>query len=121
MGFAIPNVEKLWIDPRDYVHELERAVLHLAARGMRVSIYNHQLCTLPVSLWPYSRASISDWKNEYLAACDTCAVRKDCGGFFTSSIQRGRVSSHIQPLPSDPRLARGQASTGTEGPPAPVL
>jgi His-Xaa-Ser system radical SAM maturase HxsC len=97
MGFAIPNLTSLWIDPWDYRKELERATLFLASRGMRVSIYNHQLCTVPRSVWPYCRQSISDWKNEYLAVCDGCSVRQECGGFFASSI--GRVNSaHIHPL-----------------------
>src|SRR5207237_512501 len=59
MGFAIPNLESLWIDPWDYREELEAAALFLARRGMRVSIYNHQLCTVPESLWPFCRRSIS--------------------------------------------------------------
>lgn len=45
----VPNVSDLWIDPWDYREKLEEAVLALADRGMTVSIYNHQLCTLPRS------------------------------------------------------------------------
>jgi len=119
MGFAIPNVSKLWIDPWDYREELERAVLHLSSRGMRVSVYNHQLCTLPVSLWPYSRASISDWKNEYLPRCGTCMVRDECGGFFLSSVERGRVSVHIEPFVEDPRATTGGRRNHPQGPATP--
>jgi His-Xaa-Ser system radical SAM maturase HxsC len=63
MGFAVPNLEKLWMDPADYQGQLRDATLFLAQRGMRVSIYNHQLCVMPRELWPYCRKSISDWKN----------------------------------------------------------
>ncbi|HEV8337617.1 MAG TPA: His-Xaa-Ser system radical SAM maturase HxsC [Candidatus Polarisedimenticolia bacterium] len=97
VGFAVPNIETLWVDPWDYRHELEQATRYLADRGMHVSIYNHQLCTLPVSIWTYSRMSISDWKNEYLPICSACTARERCGGFFSSSI-RARHSEHIGPF-----------------------
>ena len=101
MGFAIANLDALWIDPWDYRAQLERATLFLSERGMRVSIYNHQLCTVPESVWPYCAKSISDWKNEYLPQCETCAVRQNCGGFFASVVRR-RYSRHIQPLTLGP-------------------
>ncbi len=97
MGFAVPNVDRLWIDPFDYRQELEEAVLYLASAGMNVSIYNHQLCVVPRRLWPYCRRSISDWKNDYLEECRRCAVQERCGGFFTSSLKR-RHSDHIAPI-----------------------
>jgi His-Xaa-Ser system radical SAM maturase HxsC len=96
-GFTIPNLPTLWIDPVDYQPQLARATLFLAARGVRVSIYNHQLCTVPPVLWQFCRQSISDWKNEYLPECESCAERTRCGGFFTSSVQR-RYSDHIHSL-----------------------
>jgi hypothetical protein len=97
MGFAVPNLDQLWIDPWDYRTELREATLSLAARGMRPSIYNHQLCVVPEDLWPFCRKSISDWKNDYLPVCDGCAVQGDCGGFFASSVKR-RISAHVAPL-----------------------
>jgi His-Xaa-Ser system radical SAM maturase HxsC len=97
IGLAIPNLDELWIDPWNYKEELEEATLFLAARGMRVSIYNHQLCTLPRSLWPYASRSISDWKNEFLDVCTDCGVKGRCGGFFASSVGR-RHSSYIRPI-----------------------
>lgn len=97
MGFAVANADDLWIDPFDYRDELRRAALFLARRGMNVSIYNHQLCVLSEEVWPYSRRSISDWKNGFLPACEGCRERERCGGFFTSSIRR-RYSDHIRPI-----------------------
>jgi hypothetical protein len=97
VGFAIANLQQVWIDPWDYRQALEKAVWFLASRGMHVSIYNHQLCTVPESVWPFCRQSISDWKNEYLPICTDCAARTACGGFFSSSLQR-RYSEHISPL-----------------------
>lgn len=97
MGFAVANLDDLWIDPWDYRSELECATVTLAARGMNVSIYNHQLCTIPESLWFYARRSISDWKDEYLPECEGCGARERCGGFFVSSLQRRRWSAHVAP------------------------
>jgi His-Xaa-Ser system radical SAM maturase HxsC len=96
IGYAVTNASSLWVDPVDYQSELKRATLFLAERGMAVSIYNHQLCTVPPLLWPYCAKSISDWKNEYLPVCRGCGLRDSCGGFFSSVIRR-RVSRAICP------------------------
>ncbi len=95
-GFVHKNLEELWIDPYDYRSTLFGAVDVLVAGGMNVSIYNHQLCVLPPELWRFSRQSISDWKNMYLAECGSCDVRDQCGGFFQSAAKRH--SRHIQAL-----------------------
>jgi His-Xaa-Ser system radical SAM maturase HxsC len=95
-GFTKANLDLLWIDPYDYQQELEAAVSHLARHRMNVSIYNHQLCVLRPSLWEFDRQSISDWKNEYVAECQSCGVRNRCGGFFTSGLSK--PSKHIRAL-----------------------
>jgi His-Xaa-Ser system radical SAM maturase HxsC len=95
-GFTPQNLDKLWIDPAEYSAELERATRHLVLAGMQPRIYNHQLCTIPRSMWPYAVKSISDWKNVYLPECAACAVQDDCGGFFQSGTKRH--SAHIQPI-----------------------
>lgn len=95
-GFTRANLADLWIDPFDYQEELRAAVGVLAASGINVSIYNHQLCVLDPQLWRFARRSISDWKNEYMPECDKCALRDQCGGFFSSS--KLRYSDHIKPF-----------------------
>ena len=95
-GFVKANFKQLWIDPVDYQAELREAVETLNMAGMHVSIYNHQLCVLECSLWPFARKSISDWKNIYLEACQPCAVREQCGGLFQSAERHH--SAHIRPL-----------------------
>ncbi len=99
-GFVHRNLATLWIDPVDYQAELERTTLTLAMRGFDVSIYNHQLCTLPKSLWPFARKSISDWKNVYLDACHDCGVRDFCGGFFQSGTKKHSRAIRAQSTPS---------------------
>ncbi len=96
IGYAPRNMDKLWIDPYDYQNQLEAAVEFLAIRGMNVSIYNHQLCVLPKSLWKFARKSISDWKNIYLDQCQPCGVKEECGGFFKWATKLH--SAHIQAL-----------------------
>jgi His-Xaa-Ser system radical SAM maturase HxsC len=94
VGFAVPNMQSLWIDPWDYRDELAAAVSYLANRGMSVSVYNHQLCTVDHKIWDFCRQSISDWKNEFLPECQGCEVRSQCAGFFVSSVKM-KVSDHI--------------------------
>jgi hypothetical protein len=95
-GYVHLNLSTLWIDPADYQRELEKATLGLAMSGMNVSIYNHQLCTIPRSVWPFARRSISDWKNVYLPECASCGVRDECGGFFQSATKIH--SKYIRPF-----------------------
>ncbi len=91
VGFAKANVDRLWVDPLDYQELLAKTAHGLDRAGMRVSIYNHQLCTLPETLWPFARQSISDWKNDFIEPCEGCGVRSSCGGFFVSSnLRRSR-------------------------------
>jgi His-Xaa-Ser system radical SAM maturase HxsC len=85
MGYTKTNLKQLWIDPVEYQSQLEDAVMFLAAVGMNVSIYNHQLCVLPRSVWPYAKKSISDFKNIYLDECQRCSVVDACGGLFRSA------------------------------------
>lgn len=84
-GYTPFNIDKLWIDPVEYMDELGEACDFLSDRGMNVSIYNTQLCLVPKHLWQYCRKSISDWKNIYLDECEKCTVNDQCGGLFASS------------------------------------
>lgn len=95
-GYTPRNIDALWIDPYDYRDELEKAVEFLVVRGMNVSIYNHQLCTLKPSVWRFAKKSISDWKNLYLPECRQCTAMTECGGFFQWAEKKH--SGHIAPL-----------------------
>lgn len=94
VGFAKLHIADLWMDPFDYKDTLTQAVQVLTRNRMNVSVFNHQLCTIDRDIWRFARRSISDWKLEYLSECDSCTVRRQCCGFFSSSIQTH--SSHIQ-------------------------
>lgn len=96
IGSARENIEQLWIDPIEYVHELKKGVQHLHRSNMNISIYNHQFCILPKSLWPFCRKSISEWKNIYLEECLNCVEKIRCGGFFKTN--NSYFSKHIHPI-----------------------
>lgn len=83
IGFAKAHHESLWMDPVDMGDALTESVQFLSARNIAVSIYNLPLCTLPRELWPFSRQSISHWKQDYRPECEPCQVRQRCGGFFS--------------------------------------
>ncbi|OUL68088.1 His-Xaa-Ser system radical SAM maturase HxsC, partial [Paraburkholderia hospita] len=57
------------------------------AYGIPLSVYNHQLCLVNDDVLRAYRRSISDWKNEYVDACDPCERKHECGGFFSSAVQ----------------------------------
>lgn len=81
-GFARAHREELWVDPVDFGPSLTKATTFLARRGMRVSLYNLPLCVLSEELRPFAVQSISDWKQVFHPACNDCALRASCGGFF---------------------------------------
>jgi His-Xaa-Ser system radical SAM maturase HxsC len=95
-GFAVANDAILWMDPVDYGDALARAVDHLSAAGVHVSIYNLPKCVLPKSVWPHALQSISDWKNGFVNECDQCVEKNSCCGFFTTG--RPRYSRGISAI-----------------------
>lgn len=98
MGFGRTNYKTLFVDPIDYQRELLEATLILDQAAIRTSIYNHQLCVVPQAIRRFAVQSISDWKRDYVEACETCVVRSQCGGFFSSVI--GKQSRGISPISS---------------------
>ena len=85
IGFARDNFKKIWIEPKDYVEELSKAVYALNSWDLPVSIYNIPLCLLPELLHPFAEQSISDWKTKYFCMCDECMLKDKCCGLFATS------------------------------------
>lgn len=121
MGLEVINkaretAKSYWIDPVEYVAELEEAVCILNRADINVSVYNHPLCVLPSSLWRFARASISPWKRDYRDFCRICYVQERCGGFFATS--GAWQSGYLMPVgdrcvpkvPSEFRTAGGGAT-----------
>ncbi|MCD9032575.1 His-Xaa-Ser system radical SAM maturase HxsC [Luteimonas sp. Y-2-2-4F] len=104
IGFAKAHHAALWADPADYAEQLQGAVDALSRLGVAVSLYNLPLCTIPESLWPLARQSISNWKNDYLDACASCAVKHRCSGFF-SWVTPQWTSRAVKPIELGPEAA----------------
>jgi len=96
-GLTRANLESLWIDPHYYKDELSKAINVLNTYGVSASVYNHQLCTVNNDVLGNYQQSISDWKNEYVAECEGCVKKSECGGFFSSS-KKHKYSEHIKPF-----------------------
>lgn len=94
-GLARDNYDSIWIDPYNYRFELARAIDILNRADINVSAYNIPLCLLEKKSWSFAKQSISEWKNGYIEICDTCSVKSECAGIFTTS--ELRQSSHISP------------------------
>ena len=95
-GYTPYNIDKLWIDPVEYMPQLSEAANYLSDQGMNVSVYNSQLCLLPEDLWKFNKKSISDWKNIYLDKCSRCNKVDECGGLFASAI--AKHSAFLKPF-----------------------
>ena len=96
MGYARSNLDLLWVDPWEYRAELRDAAVFLEKAGIRPLIFNHPLCLVHDDVQGLTVKSISDWKNDYLPACESCARKTECGGFFVSSDLRH--STHVRPF-----------------------
>ena len=93
IGITKEKMSELWIDPYDYNEQLESAIQILDNRGIRVAIYNAQLCVLPKSIQHFAVKAISDWKDTYLIECEGCSLRDKCGGVFATN--KLHLSRHI--------------------------
>lgn len=83
---AHKNKDELWINPEEYIEPLEKAVSYLDCCGVTPWIYNLPFCLFDK---PYKRflvKSISPWKIKYLAKCESCNMKAECGGIFFSDV-----------------------------------
>jgi len=56
--------------------------------GIPTYLFNQQLCLISPEIEAHYVKSISDWKNDYVGVCGQCMRRHDCGGFFSSNVDR---------------------------------
>lgn len=89
-GNAANKLEDFWIDSYDYKKQLHAGVWFLHQRNMNVSIYNIPLCLLEKKSRIFARDSISSWKKMNLPICDNCSIKKQCSGFFETSIRQSK-------------------------------
>ena len=82
IGFARMNWDREFYDNSVSFKPIAQGIDLATARGMRTSLYNFPLCTVPPIYRNHCVASISDWKQKFLAVCGECALSSNCGGFF---------------------------------------
>lgn len=82
IGFASNRWNELFFDNSIDFDTIGQAIDIAKLSNVPVLLYNFPLCTVPPAYRELAPATISDWKNKYLPACDGCALRSACGGFF---------------------------------------
>lgn len=91
MGNAAKNMEDVWVPYETAIKKSECAINHLIANGINVQIFNIPLCKVPKYLWNICAMSITDYKVQYNAECENCAVRDICGGIFESTKRMAKI------------------------------
>ncbi len=82
IGYGRMNWDSSFQDTSTEFEQIRRAVDIATARGIRTSLYNFPLCSVPPEYRDFAPSTISDWKRKYLEFCTDCGARGTCGGFF---------------------------------------
>jgi His-Xaa-Ser system radical SAM maturase HxsC len=85
-GWAKRNFDVLYISVKEQMPFISECVFNNSLKGLESMLFNYPLCETPKNIQKYYCKSISDWKNYYPAFCNSCPDKKDCGGFFSSSV-----------------------------------
>jgi His-Xaa-Ser system radical SAM maturase HxsC len=108
IGYVKANAGALKVHPREYSEDLKACVGVLSAAGIRTYVFNLPLCFLPSEVWRFAQRSISDWKNDIPPACERCAARQRCGGFFSWNVSE--FAESVRPFSPAEVLAVEQSS-----------
>ena len=82
IGYGRMNWDALFLDTSIVFDAVAEALDTVHARGIDAQLYNFPACTVPQGYRRHAPATISDWKRRYLQACEGCAIRDACTGFF---------------------------------------
>jgi His-Xaa-Ser system radical SAM maturase HxsC len=82
IGYGRQNWDISFQDTSTDFGQLTAAINSATAAGIRTSLFNFPLCTVPAPYRRFAPSTISDWKRKYLPDCAKCTKRPDCGGFF---------------------------------------
>lgn len=83
---AAKNKNALWINPKEYVLDLEKAADYLSRFKITAWIYNLPFCLFDKNHRKYLVKSISPWKIRFLEKCQKCEMKGECGGMFFSDV-----------------------------------
>lgn len=82
IGFGRKNWQAEFTDTSTSFDSVGKGIDLALALGTQVALYNFPLCTVPSDYRELCAASISDWKQRFLGACEDCTARRACCGFF---------------------------------------
>lgn len=82
VGFAKNRWSELFFETRQALPQITKAINIAVLHDVRPLLFNIPLCHLPDEYRPFAVQSISDWKQRYGEACEKCARKPDCSGFF---------------------------------------
>ena len=85
-GNAYKNREQVWINFGEVKEYLYKACITIIKSGIITNLYNFPLCNLDERLYSVAHRSITDYKIRYKEKCEECRKKKNCGGFFNSTI-----------------------------------
>ena len=95
-GWARNNFRDLVVSVERQASILQNMVKSAEIRGLAIRLFNYPLCLIPEDIRKHAFQSISDWKNYFPSACDTCQLKSSCCGFFTSSV--GNFIETVEPM-----------------------
>lgn len=82
IGFARNRWRELFFDHSTEFDAIAAAIDLARLYGIKTTLYNFPLCTVPMPYRRFAPSTISDWKRRYEPRCDGCIGKKFCGGFF---------------------------------------
>jgi His-Xaa-Ser system radical SAM maturase HxsC len=82
IGYARMNWKTEFSDTSQSFHGISQAMDLSLGKGLSTALYNFPLCSVPEEYRRYCVASISDWKQKFLATCENCTLKSKCTGFF---------------------------------------
>ena len=82
IGYAKMNWKEIFFDNSLDFSAIEQSLTIALSHHINVALYNFPYCTVPRGYQRLAEASISDWKNKFLAVCNNCDKKDLCAGFF---------------------------------------
>lgn len=96
-GSAYIHRDQVWIPYRQAAEKIENGIRILLENGIDVKLYNFPLCTVKREYWTLCERSISPDKVRYAQTCESCRMKKICGGVFagTLGMEKGELKEII--------------------------
>ncbi len=85
-GMAVINKKRVWIPYGEIKPYIEKAIIRLLDKQIKVNIFNIPRCKLDEPFRSLCMKSISDYKIRFLDACRNCKEQSLCSGIFVSSL-----------------------------------